>query len=52
MVVDAPITTWVWEFGGDTITNYTNESVTQELIAPGQYEATLTVYDTNGCYDI
>jgi len=46
----APINTWTWHLLGDTITNFTDESINSQLGPPGTYSITLVVADTNGCF--
>lgn len=47
----APIDSWTWYLPNDTITNFTNASLTNIFGPPGTYPVTLIVADTNGCFD-
>jgi PKD repeat protein len=50
MTDSIPIIKWVWEFGDSTvITRTTNDTVMHQYAFPGNYPATLTVIDSNGC---
>jgi gliding motility-associated-like protein len=46
----APINSWTWYLPNDTITNFTDASITNQFGPPGTYTVTLVVADTNGCF--
>ncbi len=50
-VTSAPINTWTWYFGNDTLVNFSGSPVNYNFGPPGTYEITLLVADTNGCHD-
>lgn len=48
----APISSWTWFIGGDTLYNLTGSDISYQFGPPGTYPITLIVADTNGCYHI
>ncbi|KAK6033583.1 PKD domain protein [Ostertagia ostertagi] len=50
--VNAPITSWNWDFGdGKTANEMASGTETHSYASPGQYMVRLTVTDINGCKD-